>query len=107
MTQQSKERVLHRLHRHVLDLEACDKQTVDGCEHDVFGAQLLRQMHALEVHEGAAADEHFLAVDEGAQAAAFVAGEGSTGMSVQLLRCMRSVNAVARQLPEATITLPV
>ena len=33
-------------------------------------------MHALEVHEGAAADEHFLAVDEGAQAAAFVAGEG-------------------------------
>ena len=31
----------------------------------------------------------------------------STGMSVQLLRCMRSVNTVARQLPEATITLPV
>ena len=31
----------------------------------------------------------------------------STGMSAQLLRCMRSVNTEARQLPEATITLPV
>ena len=32
-------------------------------------------MHALEVHEGAAADEHFLAVDQCRQAAALVAGE--------------------------------
>ena len=30
----------------------------------------------------------------------------STGMSAQLLRCMRSVNTGARQLPDETITLP-
>ena len=32
-------------------------------------------MHALEIHEGTAADEHFLAVDKRRQAAALVAGE--------------------------------
>ena len=85
---------------------ATNRPLIDS-EHGIFRVELLRQVHAPEVHEGTAADEHFLAVDEGGQAAAFVAGEGSsTGMSVQSLRCMRSVNTGARQLPEETITLP-
>ena len=52
-----------------------DEQAVDRHVDGIFHAARLCQAHAPEVHECGASDEHFLAVDDGGQAAAFVAGE--------------------------------
>lgn len=73
--QQGEECVLHGLHRYILDLKKADEQAVDRHVDGIFHAARLCQAHAPEVHECGASDEHFLAVDDGGQAAAFVAGE--------------------------------